>query len=379
MRGHPLGAASGPPTETPGPGSVAGAGLAAGGLSGPALAGPVLSGDELAGDELGLAGGGLGELELDGPGLAAGGLDGPGLAAGGLDALVPAGLGRGELGPGLAAGLAQGVCLGLAALAPADVGPAGPGLAAGAGASAGGLSELGLDAPGLAAGGLAGVVVSARLPGLSVLVLAGLVLAGLLGLSVLVLAVPPGLAGPGLGGGTASADGSGWQLVAGCPGWPPCVPPAAPAAPVPEPLVPSSPVPAVWPPPPMEFRTAVACDSTCRPSGVSGETLIAIRTVTAATVTTRPSRSSGRWCPVAWWRWPAPPGRPGTRSTVCSQAETESRPPRAWLATQEHTTISQATGSGRGGVSRARIRSRPLYVGSTESTAACSAPRTKSS
>jgi hypothetical protein len=65
--------------------------------------------------------------------------------------------------------------------------------------------------------------------------------------------------------------------------------------------------------------------------------------------------------------------------TVCSKAETESRLPRAYVATQEHAAISQATGSGCGVVRRPRIRSRPSPTGSTESTAACSAPRRKSS
>jgi hypothetical protein len=151
----------------------------------------------------------------------------------------------------------------------------------------------------------------------------------------------------------------------------------------------------------MELRADPACDSTCRPNGVSAETLTAMRSVTAATVKTRPSRSGRRWRPVAPERSPAPAGRARARGTVCSQAETESRPPRACpatqgraaisqaetesrppracLATQAHAAISQATGSGCGVARRARIRSRPSPAGSTESTAPCSAPRRKSS
>jgi hypothetical protein len=201
--------------------------------------------------------------------------------------------------------------------------------------------------------------------------LAGAVLAGLLGLAGL---VPAGLgpAGLVLAGGTARADAPGVQLAAGCASfWPPFVAPVTPAPPPPGPLAPSSPVPA-GAPPPMEFRADPACEITCRPNGVSAETLMASRTVTAATVATRRSRSVYR--PSA-----APPRRWTSPGTVRSQAETESRLPRARLATQEHTAISQATGSGRGVVSRARIRSRPSPAGSAESTAACSAPRRRSS
>jgi hypothetical protein len=122
----------------------------------------------------------------------------------------------------------------------------------------------------------------------------------------------------------------------------------------------------------MEFRTDPACEITCRPNGVSVETLMASRTVTAATVVTRRSRCVYR--PSA-----APPRRWTSPGTVCSQAETESRLPRARLATQEHTASSHATGNGCGVVSRVRIRSRPSPAGSAESTAACSAPRRKSS
>jgi hypothetical protein len=122
----------------------------------------------------------------------------------------------------------------------------------------------------------------------------------------------------------------------------------------------------------MEVRTDPACEITCRPSGVSVDTLMASRTVTAATVVTRRSHCMYRPSAAPSRRWTSP-------GTVCSQAETESRLPRARLATQEHAASSQATGSGRGVVSRARIRSRPSPAGSAESTAACSAPRSKSS
>jgi hypothetical protein len=122
----------------------------------------------------------------------------------------------------------------------------------------------------------------------------------------------------------------------------------------------------------MEFRTDPACEITCRPSGVSVETLMASRTVTAATVVTRRSRCVYRPSAAPSRRWTSP-------GTVCSQAETESRLPRARLATQEHMASSHATGNGCGVVSRVRIRSRPSPAGSAESTAACSAPRRKSS
>ena len=352
---------------------------AAGGLDGPVPAG--LSGAVLA--VLGLAGPEVSGAVLDGGGLdgavlAGGGPAGAVLAGGGLELGGP---GLEELGLGLAAGLAQGVGLGLAALAPACVAPDGLGLGLGLGAGAvpawGGLEELELAGPVLAglvlaAGGLAGLVLAGL--GLAGLVLAGGGLAGLVltGGVLAGLLVPAGLVP---GGGTARADAPGVQLAAGCP-WlwpPPWVAPVTPAAPLPPPLPlgPASPVPA-GAAPPMEFRTAPAREITCRPNGVSAEALMASRTVTAATVVTRRSRAMYRPSGAPSRRWTSP-------GTVCSQAETESRLPRAYRATQEHAAISQATGSGCGVVSRGRIRSRPSPAGSAESTAACSAPRRKSS
>jgi hypothetical protein len=230
--------------------------------------------------------------------------------------------------------------------------------------AAGGLAGLvfaglGLAGPVLAGGGLAG------------LVLTGGVLAGpLVPAGVLVPAGLPAPAGLVPGGGTARADIPGVQLAAGWPSfWPAWVAPVTPAAPLP--FGPGSPVPA-GAAPPMGFRTAPAREITCRPSGVSAETLMARRTVTAAAVTTRRNRSMYRPSAAASRRWTSP-------GIVCSQAQTESRLPRAYRATQEHAAISQATGNGCGVVSRARIRSRPSPAGSAESAAACSAPRRKSS
>jgi hypothetical protein len=338
------------------PAGLSGAVLAVLGLVGPEVAGAVL------------AGGGL-----DGAVLAGGGPAGAVLAGDGLEL---GGLGLEELGLGLAAWLAQGVGLGLAALAPACVAPDGLGLGTGAVPAWGGLEELELAGPVvaglvLAAGGLAGLVLTGL--GLAGLVTAGGGLAGLVltGGVLAGLLVPAGLVP---GGGTARADVPGVQLAAGCPWpWPPWVAPATPAAPLPLPLPlgPGSPVPA-GAAPAMEFRTAPACEITCRPNGVSAEALMASRTVTAATVVTRRSRAMYRPSGAPSRRWTSP-------GTVCSQAETESRLPRAYRATQEHAAISQATGSGCGVVSLERIRSRPSPAGSAESTAACSAPRRTSS
>jgi hypothetical protein len=360
------GLAAGGPDE-PVPAGLSAAELAGPVLSGPVLSGPVLSGPVLSG--LVLSGG------VVAGGVVAGGVVvGAALAGGGVVGAVLAGGGVAELGLGLAAGLTQGVDRGLAALALAGVGLAGLGVGlAGAWLAAGGLVGVVLVAGGLVgvvlvagglvgvvlvAGGLLGVVLAAG--GRAGVVVTGGVLAWLLGLA----------------GGTAKADAPDVQLVVGCTvPWPPCVAPVppAPAAPLPGPLAPGSPVPAgSGSPPPMEFRALSACEIMCRPNGVTAETLMASRTVTAATVATRRSRPVYR--PSA-----APPRRWTSPGTVCSQAKTESRLPRVRLATREHTAISQATGSGCGGVSRARIRSRPSSAGSIGSTAVCSAPRRKSS
>ena len=62
-----------------------------------------------------------------------------------------------------------------------------------------------------------------------------------------------------------------------------------------------------------------------------------------------------------------------------NHAQTDSRPPSARRDTPEQAAISQATGTGYGVLSRARIRCRPASEGSAESAAACSARRKNSS
>jgi hypothetical protein len=136
---HPLAESSGPAEVGLSPGSVAGAGLAVGGPDGPVLPVPVPSLPELAGlTALELDESGLDDApELAGAVLAGGGAV---LAGGGLAGAVLAGGGLGleDLGLGLAAGLAQGVEPGLAALAFAfaDVEPGGLGLGLGLGTGA---------------------------------------------------------------------------------------------------------------------------------------------------------------------------------------------------------------------------------------------------
>jgi hypothetical protein len=58
---------------------------------------------------------------------------------------------------------------------------------------------------------------------------------------------------------------------------------------LPEPLIES------W----IESTSALACDSICRPNGVTAETLIAMMSVTAATTAARRARPSHGRCGVA--------------------------------------------------------------------------------
>jgi hypothetical protein len=215
---------------------------------------------------------GLAAVELDGLGLdgleLAGGVDGPRVAPGGVVGLG-SGVGPGANGLGWDVGLAH-----APELWPVTVAGARPGLDGLAVELAGdalvvleltdgdGLLGLGLDGDGLAGLGLAGGVAAA-------------------GVEDAHAAACPGFWVPGAAAAPVPAGGP--------PPGPPAPGPPAPCAPA---LVPAG-------APPMAWRSALACDSSCCPNGVTAETLIAMMSVTAATTAARRARPSRGRCAAA--------------------------------------------------------------------------------
>ena len=138
------------------------------------------------------------------------------------------------------------------------------------------------------------------------------------------------------------------------------------------------PVPFWWPSLTRDRMSPAVCEiANCR-TGVSARTPADTRMT--ATASTAPARSPAGCC-----RSRSLPG-PATRKcsltaprTPWSHADITSSPLSARLAPAEYPAIIQATSSGRGVVSRARIRSRPSSAGSTELAAARSVRRRISS
>jgi len=325
------------------------------------------------------------------------GLDAAGVVGFGLVAFLWVGL-------GLPAGLPQSVELAPLALAPLVPFPlevAWLGLAGRLAASWSRLEVSGLELAGLELGGLEVLRLAAGL----VLVALG-VAAGLVSVA---RGLADGLVLTGLGLGWAlwclpaatACVVFGEQVAPACP--PPpllCPVPFTPTAPLPGPDAPGPLVPA-GPLPPIELMNAAASANICLPNGVRGETANAAMTATAATAAASCKRDRRRGCGVSVCATPerscAGPGnnrrhaccshtqtadrptrtRPATSDAAaiiqatagCSHAQNADSPIRVRLATSSGAAIIQAKGVGRGVVSRARIRSKPLSESSIGSTA----------